>query len=110
MPNVCIALFAPIAVMIYLKTLAVSILNAFNRHHDEMEQRPVVCGPLTYENESLSVARDKFKQSPKEEAMYHYLSKFNGFSCYSMMAYPVGDTVITSNMGKKAWRIRFYFV
>ncbi len=61
MPDVCIASFPPIPEMIYLKTLAVSIVNAFNICRDEMGQRPFSCGPLTYENKSSSVARDEFK-------------------------------------------------
>lgn len=90
MPNYCIASFPPVAEMIYLKTLSILILNALNEFWAEAGLRPVANGPLKYENESLTIAREAFKQSPKDVAMYHFLSKFNSFNHYSMVAYPVG--------------------
>ena len=89
--------------------LSVSILNAFNRLCDEIGHRPVACGPLTYENESLSVARDEFKESPREEAMYRFLSKFNTFNHYSMAAYPVGAHYDHFKHGKESLENKILF-
>ena len=111
MPNVCIASFPPILEMIYLKTLAVSILNALNRRRDEMGQKPVACGPLVHENESLSAARDEFNQSLKEEAMYQFFyQSLIASTTTAWWRIQLAHSISSSNMGKKVWRIRFHFV
>ncbi len=90
MPDPCIAMFPPIAEMIYLKTLAVSILNSFNSYRLQLGHLPFACGSLEFENRSLERAREIFKTSHQEVAMFHFLKTFNSFNHYSMVAYPVG--------------------
>ena len=90
MPDACIAMFPPIAEMIYLKTLVVSILNSLNSYHLQLGQLPVAWGPLEFENKSLERARHVYKTSGHEEAMVCFLNTIKSFNHYSMMAYPVG--------------------
>ena len=53
MPVPCIAMFPLIAEMIYLKSLAICILNSFNSHRMKHGNLTIACGPLEFENVSL---------------------------------------------------------
>lgn len=90
MPNICLSMFPPIAEMVYLKTLAVSVLVHYNQYRNENNQAAVASGPLRYERISLEEARKAYTSAPKNEAMFQFISKFNSFNNYSMVAYPVG--------------------
>ena len=57
MPAPCIAKFPPIAEMIYLKSLAICILNSFNTHLTKNGKEPIAHGQLQFENVSLEEAR-----------------------------------------------------
>ena len=83
-------MFPPIAEMIYLKTFSISVLVSLNRHRLDRNEPAVATGPLKYEVVSLKQARKVFKESHPEEAMYRFLTCFNSFNHYSMVAYPVG--------------------
>lgn len=107
-PSVCITSFLSIAKMIYIKTLAVLILNAYHIHWEGMRQLSVAYGPLIFENESLLIAWDEFMKLPKEEAMYRFLSKFNSCNHYSMVAYPVGIPYDHCKHGKESLEIGFF--
>ena len=89
MTDTCIAKFPPIAEMIYLKTFSISVLVSLNKHRLDRKEPAVASGPLKYEIESLEQARKVFKESPPEVAMHKFLSCFNSFNHYSMVAYPV---------------------
>lgn len=90
MPNPCIAKFPPIAKMINLKSHSICILNAYNYHRIKLRIPPIASGPLKFENRSLVQAKKEYSISNKEEAMLQFLSTFNSFKHYSMVAYPVG--------------------
>ena len=90
MSTPCIAKYPPIAEMIYLKSLAICILNSFNTHLTKNGKEPIARGPLQFENVSLEEARKKYLQANGEEAMFRFLETFNSFNHYSMVAYPVG--------------------
>ena len=90
MTDTCIAKFPPIAEMIYLKTFSISVLVSLNKLRLERKHPAVALGPLKYEIVSLEQARKVFKESPPEEAMFMFLSCFNSFNHYSMVAYPAG--------------------
>jgi hypothetical protein len=90
MTDTCIAKFPPIAEMIYLKTFSISVLVSLNRHRLKRKEPAVAMGPLQYELVSLEKSRKVFKQSDPDVALYMFLSCFNSFNHYSMVAYPVG--------------------
>jgi hypothetical protein len=90
MSTPCIAKYPPIAEMIYLKSLAICILNSFNTHLTKNGKEPIARGPLQFENVSLEEARKKYLQANGEEVMFPFLETFNSFNHYSMVAYPVG--------------------
>ncbi len=90
MPNYCISHFPPIAEMIYLKTFAISVLVQLNKKWIERGHFAVATGPLRYECAALEEARRTYSVSHKEEAMFNFVSKFNSFNHFSMVAYPVG--------------------
>ena len=90
MPAPCFAKFPPIAEMIYLKTVAICILNSFNSQHLKDGKHAIACGPLQFENDSLAKARKEYRSANQEKAMFCFLDKFNSFNHYSMVAYPVG--------------------
>ena len=90
MPDSCIAMFPPVAEMIYLKAFSVSVLVSLNRYFHDCDEAEVATGPLKFELVSLEHARRVFNNSPPEKAMYRFLCCFNSFNHYSMVAYPVG--------------------
>ena len=51
---------------------------------------PVECGPLEFENRSLERVWEKFKTSSQEVAIIYFITTFNSFNHYSIVAYPVG--------------------
>ena len=79
MPDSCIAMFPPVAEMIYLKAFSVSVLVSLNRYFHDCDEAEVATGPLKFELVSLEHARKVFNNSPPEEAMYCFLCCFNSF-------------------------------
>ena len=90
MTDTCTAIFPPIAEMMYLKTFSISVLVSRNKHSFTSNEPAVATGPLKYELVSLEQARKVFKEPPPEKDMYRFLSCFNSFNHYFMVAYPVG--------------------
>jgi hypothetical protein len=110
MPVPCIAKFPPIAEMIYLKSLAICILNLFNSHQLKHGNLPIACGPLEFENVSLVQARKEYRMADQEEAMFCFLYTFNSFNHYSMVAYPVGLHKHHFKHGKDSLENKLLFV
>ena len=102
MPDTCIAMFPPIAEMIYLKTFSISVLVSLNRHRLNSNKPAVAMGPLKHELVSLEQARNVFKQSDPCVALHRFLSCFNSFNHYSMVAYPVGMHFDHFHRGKES--------
>ena len=103
------AMFQPIAEMIYLKTLAVSILNFFNSNRIQLGHQPVACAIFKFESRSLERAREEFKKSSQENAMFCFLTTFNSFNHDSMVAYPVGIHQDYFKPGKESLRNKILF-
>ena len=89
-PDSCIAMFPPVAEMIYLKAFSCNVIVSLNKYFHECGKPAVAMGPLKSELVSLEHARKVFNNSHPEEAMYHFLCCFNSFNHYSMVAYQVG--------------------
>ena len=90
MPDECISRFPPIAEMIYLKALTICTLVEINEFFVGNGRSPVATGPLKYEYKSILKARQKISHSNQQNSMFHFLSTFNAFNHFSMVAYPVG--------------------
>ena len=73
MPDSCIAMFPPVAEMIYLKAFSISVLVSLNRYFHDRGEPAVATGPLKFELVSLEHARILFNNSPPEKAMYRFL-------------------------------------
>jgi hypothetical protein len=109
MPDSCIAMFPPVAEMIYLKAFSISVLVSLNRYFHDRGEPAVATGPLKFELVSLEHARKVFSNSPPEEAMFHFLCCFNSFNHYSMVAYPVGMHCDHFRHGKESLENKLLF-
>jgi hypothetical protein len=65
--------------------------------------------PLKYELASLEQAMKVFKESHPEEALYRFLSCFNSFNHYSMVAYPVRMHCDHFHCGKESLENKILF-
>jgi len=109
MTDTCIAKFPPIAEMIYLKTFSLSVLVSLNRHRLNRKEPAVAMGPLKYELVSLEQARNVFEQSDPGVALHMFLSHFNSFNHYSMVAYPIGMHCDHSHQRKESLENKILF-
>lgn len=109
MPDVCIAQYPPVAEMIYLKSMSVSVLKHLNNLRYENGLYTIASGPLQYEYSSLLKAREAYEKAPEGNKMFHFLSKFNSFNKFSMVAYPVGMHYDYFKEGKESLENRILF-
>ena len=70
MPDLYIENYPPIAEMIYLKTLSVSILDSCNEYHSVLNLPAYATEPFKCKNVTLNSAREEFSHSPRDESMY----------------------------------------
>lgn len=106
MPNPCIAKFPPIAKMINLKSHSICILNAYNYHRIKLRIPPIASGPLKFENRSLVQAKKEYSISNKEEPCYSFCLHSTVSNITVWLRILLAFTKITSNMEKRAWKIR----
>jgi hypothetical protein len=102
MPNYCISCFAPIVEMIYLEAITICLLMQLNKMGVKRRDSVVATGSLKYECATLENTCHEHAKSLKEEAMFYFISKFNRFNHFSLLAYPVGMYMDHFKEGKES--------
>ena len=74
MTDPSIAKFPPIAEMIYLKTLSISVIMCLNQHRLQCNQVAVTTGPLKYEAISLDPARNVFQDPLLKKLCFNFFA------------------------------------